>query len=69
MGARPLQRTIDEQIKKPMSREILFGKLTNGGVVEVTVQDDKLNLNVIDVLPVVKHKATTKYANTEVEVK
>ena len=69
MGARPLQRTIDEHIKKPMSREILFGKLTNGGVVEVTVQDDKLNLNVIDVLPVVKHKATTKNANTEVEVK
>ena len=69
MGARPLQRTIDEHIKKPMSREILFGKLTNGGVVEVTVQDDKLNLNVIDILPVVKHKATTKNANTEVEVK
>ena len=69
MGARPLQRTIDEHIKKPMSREILFGKLTNGGVVEVTVQDEKLHLNVIDVLPVVKHKATTKNANTEVEVK
>ena len=68
MGARPLQRTIDEHIKKPMSREILFGKLTNGGVVEVTVQDDKLHLNVIDVLPVAKTKAVTKNANTEVEV-
>jgi len=68
MGARPLQRTIDEHIKKPMSREILFGKLTNGGVVEVTVQDEKLNLNVIDVLPVVKTKVI-KNANTEVEVK
>jgi len=68
MGARPLQRTIDEHIKKPMSREILFGKLTNGGVVEVTVQDEKLNLNVIDVLPVVKTKVI-KNGNTEVEVK
>lgn len=68
MGARPLQRTIDEHIKKPMSREILFGKLTNGGVVEVTVQDEKLHLNVIDVLPVVKTKVI-KNANTEVEVK
>ena len=67
MGARPLQRTIDEHIKKPMSREILFGKLTNGGVVEVTVQDEKLHLNVIDVLPVVKTKVI-KNANTEVEV-
>jgi ATP-dependent Clp protease ATP-binding subunit ClpA len=68
MGARPLQRTIDEYIKKPMSREILFGKLTNGGLVEVTVQDDKLHLNVIDVLPVAKTKAVAKNANTEVEV-
>ena len=67
MGARPLQRTIDEHIKKPMSREILFGKLTNGGVVEVTVQDEKLHLNVIDVLPVIKTKVI-KNANTEVEV-
>ena len=52
MGARPLQRTIDEMIKKPMSKEILFGKLTNGGVVEVKVENDSLKLNVIDVLPV-----------------
>lgn len=54
MGARPLQRTIDEMIKKPMSREILFGRLTNGGVVEVTVVDDLLTLNVIDVMPTTK---------------
>jgi ATP-dependent Clp protease ATP-binding subunit ClpA len=52
MGARPLQRTIDEMIKKPMSKEILFGKLTNGGVVEVKVENDSLKLNVVDVLPV-----------------
>lgn len=37
MGARPLQRTIDEHIKKPLSREILFGKLKNGGVVNIVV--------------------------------
>jgi ATP-dependent Clp protease ATP-binding subunit ClpA len=52
MGARPLQRTIDEFIKKPLSKEILFGKLTNGGVVEITVENDQLNLNYIDVLVV-----------------
>ena len=52
MGARPLQRTIDEMIKKPLSREILFGKLTNGGVVEIGVSNDKLTINVVDILPV-----------------
>jgi ATP-dependent Clp protease ATP-binding subunit ClpA len=56
MGARPLQRTIDEYIKKPLSKEILFGKLITGGVVEIGVTDDKLVLNFIDVLPVKKEK-------------
>lgn len=65
MGARPLQRTIDDMIKKPLSKEILFGKLTNGGVVEVTVEDDKLKLNIIEVLPVVK---VEKNADTETEL-
>jgi len=56
MGARPLQRAIDELIKKPLSKEILFGKLTNGGVVEIAVENDTLKLNVIDVMPVEKVK-------------
>jgi ATP-dependent Clp protease ATP-binding subunit ClpA len=51
MGARPLQRTIDELIKKPLSKEILFGKLVNGGVVEVGANEDGLTLNYVDVLP------------------
>jgi len=56
MGARPLQRTIDEEIKKPLSKEILFGKLVNGGIVEVTVDSGTLKLNVIDILPISKVK-------------
>ena len=56
MGARPLQRTIDEFIKKPLSKEILFGKLTNGGVVEISVENDKLKLQVVDILPIEKSK-------------
>ena len=52
MGARPLQRTIDEFIKKPLSKEILFGKLVNGGIVEIVVKSDELVLNYVDVLPV-----------------
>lgn len=52
MGARPLQRAIDEHIKKPLSKEILFGKLINGGVVNVKVEKESLVLNFVDVLPV-----------------
>ena len=59
MGARPLQRCIDDMIKRPLSKEILFGKLTNGGVVEVNVKNDQLMLNVIDIMPVEKVKDET----------
>ncbi|EPX86751.1 ATP-dependent Clp protease ATP-binding subunit ClpA [Salipiger mucosus] len=44
MGARPLGRIIQEHIKKPLSEELLFGKLQKGGVVKVTVKDDQLVL-------------------------
>jgi len=46
MGARPLGRVIQEHIKKPLAEELLFGKLTKGGVVRVLVKDDKLELEV-----------------------
>ncbi|WP_439560954.1 ATP-dependent Clp protease ATP-binding subunit ClpA [Roseinatronobacter sp.] len=46
MGARPLARVIQENIKKPLAEELLFGKLTKGGVVRVHVQDDKIALTV-----------------------
>ncbi|MEZ5911813.1 MAG: ATP-dependent Clp protease ATP-binding subunit ClpA [Paracoccaceae bacterium] len=44
MGARPLGRVIQEHIKKPLAEELLFGKLTKGGVVRVTVRDDAIAL-------------------------
>jgi ATP-dependent Clp protease ATP-binding subunit ClpA len=56
MGARPLARAIDEHIKKPLSREILFGKLTNGGVVEIGVNEDSFTFNFVDILPIEKTK-------------
>ena len=40
MGARPLARLIQEKIKKPLADEVLFGCLTQGGVVVVDVGDD-----------------------------
>jgi ATP-dependent Clp protease ATP-binding subunit ClpA len=42
-GARPLGRVIQEHVKKPLAEELLFGKLTKGGIVKVMVKDDKLD--------------------------
>jgi ATP-dependent Clp protease ATP-binding subunit ClpA len=39
MGARPLQRVIDKEIKRPLSRELLFGNLKNGGQVTINYTD------------------------------
>lgn len=44
MGARPLQRTIDQDIKRPLSKLLLFGDLKNGGKVEVDAVDNALVL-------------------------
>jgi ATP-dependent Clp protease ATP-binding subunit ClpA len=47
MGARPMARVIQEFIKRPLAEELLFGKLVNGGHVEVTLSEDgeKLKLD------------------------
>jgi ATP-dependent Clp protease ATP-binding subunit ClpA len=62
LGARPLQRIIDEEIKNPLSKMILFGELNEGGMVEVTLSED--------VVPKLKvefkaNKVTTKVTNKE----
>ena len=41
-GARPLQRLIQKEIKEPLAEEILFGKLKNGGVVNIKLKDKKI---------------------------
>ena len=51
MGARPLGRVIQENLKKPLAEELLFGKLTKGGVVRVGVKDDKLDLKIEPATP------------------
>ncbi|WIY70540.1 ATP-dependent Clp protease ATP-binding subunit ClpA [Aquidulcibacter paucihalophilus] len=45
-GARPLARTIQEHIKKPLADDILFGRLTRGGHVKVTLKDGKIAFDV-----------------------
>ena len=46
MGARPLARLIQDQIKKPLASEILFGRLEGGGKVTVCLRDDKLEFEI-----------------------
>jgi ATP-dependent Clp protease ATP-binding subunit ClpA len=45
-GARPLGRVIQENIKKPLADEILFGKLVKGGHVKVVLRDGKLAFDI-----------------------
>ncbi|QKT02364.1 ATP-dependent Clp protease ATP-binding subunit ClpA [Ectothiorhodospiraceae bacterium 2226] len=46
MGARPMTRIIQEHIKRPLAEELLFGKLAEGGHVEVTERDGKLQFDI-----------------------
>jgi ATP-dependent Clp protease ATP-binding subunit ClpA len=50
-GARPLARVIQEQIKKPLAEELLFGKLTRGGAVKVTLKEAALAFDIIEANP------------------
>lgn len=43
MGARPMGRVIQEQIKKPLAQQILFGELQHGGNVKISLINNKLN--------------------------
>ena len=47
MGARPMDRLIQEKIKKPLAEEVLFGALSQrGGTVHVTVANDALKISI-----------------------
>jgi ATP-dependent Clp protease ATP-binding subunit ClpA len=47
MGARPLQRVINDNIKKPLSKEILFGALIDGGIARVEIVDDTVTFSYV----------------------
>jgi ATP-dependent Clp protease ATP-binding subunit ClpA len=50
MGARPMKRVIQEQIKRPLADDLLFGNLTDGGEVRVNAprgKSDKLQIKVV----------------------
>ena len=44
MGARPMQRYIDKNIKRPLSKMLLFGELKDGGTVKIDVLDNNITL-------------------------
>ncbi len=46
MGARPMARVIQENVKRPLADELLFGKLSTGGRVYLSVKDGKLDVTV-----------------------
>ena len=41
-GARPLARVMQDEVKRPLTDELLFGALAAGGSVAIDVADDKL---------------------------
>ncbi len=48
MGARPLARVIQEEIKKPLADELLFGKLARGGIVKVDLKNNVISLEIME---------------------
>ena len=46
MGARPLQRVIDKEIKMPLAKELLFGTLKDGGNLTIDIVDNAIALKV-----------------------
>jgi ATP-dependent Clp protease ATP-binding subunit ClpA len=68
MGARPLSRLIDNEIKSPLSREVLFGSLVDGGYVDVTILDDKPKFGFREkVKPLTKEQRKALKRNLSVE--
>lgn len=49
MGARPMQRLIQEKVKKPLAEEILFGTLSDkGGIAKISVKADKITVSTVE---------------------
>jgi ATP-dependent Clp protease ATP-binding subunit ClpA len=58
MGARPLQRVIDKEIKRPLSRLMLFGELKNGGGLVIDVNEAELALVAKPKVPKITNEIT-----------
>ncbi|MEM9668435.1 MAG: ATP-dependent Clp protease ATP-binding subunit ClpA [Pseudomonadota bacterium] len=59
-GARPLSRTIQEHVKKPMAEELLFGKLAKGGAVKIDIDPDDSSKLAFEYIEEKARKSKTK---------
>ncbi|WP_201534477.1 ATP-dependent Clp protease ATP-binding subunit ClpA [Psychrobacter immobilis] len=59
MGARPMQRLIQDEIKKPLASMILFGDLVNGGVVHLTLEPEETDAQEDDTVKLDKSSGKT----------
>jgi len=60
MGARPMARIIQKEIKRPLAEELLFGSLAKGGHVKIVVgADDTLELHFEPLLKELEHLPDT----------
>ena len=62
MGARPMQRAIDQYVKKPLVDDILFGQLVKGGLVKIHAINDELQFEII---PSTRLLAANKASETQ----
>ena len=65
MGARPMQRLIQDEIKKPLASMILFGDLVNGGVVHLTLEPEANDEQDGDSVKLDKYSGKTDYNSTD----
>lgn len=65
MGARPMQRLIQDEIKKPLASMILFGDLVNGGVVHLTLEPEANDEQDGDSVKLDKYSSKTDYKSAD----
>ena len=69
MGARPLARLIDNKVKSPLSRRVLFGDLVDGGRVNITIENDDLAFTVSEIpKPLTKEERKAQKAARALEL-
>ncbi|MCB1604928.1 MAG: AAA family ATPase, partial [Xanthomonadales bacterium] len=65
MGARPMHRAVENYIKKPVIDEILFGKLSKGGMVLVDVINNQLGFSIKSNTQLLPNKTATEKSKEE----
>jgi ATP-dependent Clp protease ATP-binding subunit ClpA len=65
-GARPLNRLIQDEVKRPLGDELLFGELQDGGHVEVDIEDGKVSFQFSDSSRITQAEPTEEMTEAEV---